>query len=68
MTGKRRSPFTLAAVELRGQHEHGRLLWSVNGRRAYVREVDGTSVLTLTAAAVPMLVYVVEGVRLDALT
>ncbi|MET8862287.1 hypothetical protein ABZW11_04930 [Nonomuraea sp. NPDC004580] len=68
MTGKRRSPFTLAAVELRGTHEHGRLLWSVGGRRCYVREADGSLTLTVLAPAGPALVYAVEGVSLDALT
>lgn len=59
----RENAFGRAAAELRGQADYGRLLWSVNGCRAYQR---GTSVLTLLGPG-GTVVYIVEGVDLDQL-
>jgi len=61
------SAFTRAGEILADRADHGRLLWAVGGRRCYAREAAGALTLTLTGAA-DMLVYVVEGVKLDDLT
>jgi hypothetical protein len=56
-----------AAELLGGETGLGKLLWAINGQRAYERYDGATSVLSIVGPGGHLITYIIEGVDLETL-